>query len=184
MEDLQPVRAAARSFETARLLLRPYELADLGPMAEMFGDAEVTAYTLLGSRTPDETAEVLEGYRTFLAARGYGMLAILDKQTGAYLGEAGLFVTPMGPLALRYALARQAWGRGLATEASVAVIDDAFDDLGLHRLLAGVIAANAASVKVVDKLGFAFDSLVSAAGKEFNLYTLAREAWLTRRRGS
>ena len=183
MEDLQPVRAAARSFETERLLLRPYEPGDLAPMAEMFGDRQVTAHTLLGYRTPEQTAEVLEGYRAFLAARGYGMLAILDRQTGGYLGEVGLFVTPMGPLALRYALARQAWGRGYATEASVAVIDDAFDGLGLHRLLAGVIASNAASVKVVAKLGFAFDSVVSAAGKEFNLYTLGAEAWRERRRG-
>jgi RimJ/RimL family protein N-acetyltransferase len=182
MEDLQPVRATARSFETPRLLLRPYEAGDFEPMAEMFGDRDVTAHTLLGFRTREQTAGVLEGYRTFLAERGYGMLAILDKATGAYLGEVGLFVTPMGPLALRYALARQAWGRGYATEASVPVIDDAFADLGLHRLLAGVIEANAASIRVVEKLGFAFDSVVSAAGKEFNLYVLSRAGWERRRR--
>jgi RimJ/RimL family protein N-acetyltransferase len=184
MEDLHPVRAEARSFETERLLLRPYEPGDLDAMVEMFGDAEVTAHTLLGFRDRAGTAAVLDGYRQFLAERGYGMLAILDKQTGGYLGEVGLFVTPMGPIALRYALARPAWGRGYATEASAAVIDDVFDDLRLHRLLAGVIAANTGSIKVVDKLGFAFDSVVSAAGKEFNLYVLPRETWLDRRRGA
>ena len=182
MEDLQPVRAAARSFETARLLLRPYEPGDLAPMAEMFGDRDVTAHTLLGYRTPEQTAEVLAGYRSFLAARGYGMLSIIDKATGAYRGEVGLFVTPMGPLALRYALAKAAWGKGFATEAPVPVIDDAFEGLGLHRLLAGVIETNVASIKVVDKLGFAFDSVVNAGGKEFNLYTLSRAAWQERRR--
>ena len=181
MEDLHPVRAEARSFETERLLLRPYEAGDLDAMAEMFGDAEVTAHTLLGLRDRAGTAVVLDGYRQFLAERGYGMLAILDKESGSYLGEVGLFVTPMGPIALRYALARPAWGKGYATEASVPVIDDVFDDLRLERLCAGVIAANAASIKVVDKLGFVFDSVVNAAGKEFNFYVLPREVWLGRR---
>jgi [ribosomal protein S5]-alanine N-acetyltransferase len=151
-------------------------------MAEMFGDREVTAHTLLGYRTREQTAGVLESYQNFVAERGYGMLAILDRQSGAYLGEVGLFVTPMGPLALRYALARDAWGRGYATEASIPVIDDAFDALGLHRLFAGVVEANTASIRVVDKLGFAFDSVVSAGGKEFNLYQLPREVWQERRR--
>jgi RimJ/RimL family protein N-acetyltransferase len=183
MDDLQPIRAAARSFETERLLLRPYEPSDLDGMAEMFGDPEVTAHTLLGRRSRDETASVLDDYRAFLAERGYGMLAILDRATGAYLGEVGLFVTPMGPLALRYALARHAWGRGYATEASAAVIDDTFSDLGLHRLLAGVMPENVGSIRVVDKLGFAFHSDVTAAGKTFRLYVLAREAWLARQQG-
>lgn len=181
MEDLHPIRTIPRSLETARLALRPYEPGDLDAMADMFGDPDVTAHTLLGRRTRDETAQVLDSYRGFLAERGYGMLAILDKATGQYLGEVGLFVSPMGPLALRYALARQAWGRGFATEASAAVLDDAFDGLGLHRMFAGVIAANLASIKVVDKLGFGFDSVVNAAGKEFNLYMLSREAWVQRR---
>jgi RimJ/RimL family protein N-acetyltransferase len=48
-------------------------------------------------------------------------------------------------------------------------------------MFAGVIAANLASIKVVDKLGFGFDSVVNAAGKEFNLYMLSREAWVQRR---
>ena len=182
MEDLHPIRTSPRSLETARLTLRPYEPGDLDAMAEMFGDRAVTAHTLLGTRTRDATVEVLDSYREFLAERGYGMLAILDKTTGHYLGEVGLFVAPMGPLALRYALARQAWGKGFATEASAAVLDDAFDGLGLHRVLAGVIAANLASIKVVDKLGFVFDSVANAAGKEFNLYALSREAWLRRRK--
>jgi [ribosomal protein S5]-alanine N-acetyltransferase len=182
MEDLQPIRAAARSFETARLLLRPYEPGDLDAMAEMFGDAEVTAHTLLGRRDRAQTSAVLDGYRGFLAERGYGMLAILDRETGQYFGEVGLFVSPMGPLALRYALARPAWGKGIATEASAAVLNDSFDDLGLHRVFAGVTAENGASLRVMDKLGFVFREVVSAGGKTFNLFELTRDDWKARSR--
>jgi len=182
MDDLQPIRAVARSLETGRLLLRPYEPGDLDAMAEMFGDAEVTAHTLLGRRDRAQTAAVLDGYRAFLAERGYGMLAILDSASGQYLGEVGLFVSPMGPLALRYALARQAWGQGIATEASGAVLDDSFDDLGLHRVFAGVTAENGASLRVMDKLGFAYREVVSAGGKTFNLFELTRDDWKARSR--
>jgi RimJ/RimL family protein N-acetyltransferase len=181
MDDLQPTRAMARTLETPRLVLRPYGPGDLDAMAEMFADAEVTAYTLLGQRARAETAQVLEDYKGFLAERGYGMLAIIDLETRQYLGEVGLFVSPMGPLALRYALARAAWGRGIATEASAAVIEDTFDELGLHRLLAGVIAANLASIRVVEKLGFVFDREVDAGGKQFNLYALSKQSWAAKR---
>lgn len=177
MDDLHPVRASARSLETERLLLRPYEPGDLDGMAAMFGDPEVTAHTLLGRRSRAETEAVLESYRAFLAARGYGMLAILDKATGTFLGEVGLFVAPMGPLALRYALARPGWGKGFATEASAAVLDDSFDGLGLHRVLAGVTPENTASLRVMDKLGFAFIDNVTASGKYFRLFELTRAVW-------
>jgi ribosomal-protein-alanine N-acetyltransferase len=163
--------------DTARLRLRPYELADLDAMAEMFGDPDVTAFTFLGRRDRQQTAAVLEGYMSFLAEHGYGMLAILDRATGAYLGEVGLFVSPMGPLALRYALSKAAWGKGYAAEASAAVLDDCFDRLGLDQLLAGVKPENKASVRVMEKLGFAFERSVTDSGHSFGLYSMSREAW-------
>src|SRR5690606_18152088 len=104
---------------------------------------------------------------------------VLDRETNAYLGEAGLFVTPMGPVALRYALTRAAWGRGLATEASVAVIEDAFGRLDMETLVAGVILANTGSIRVLEKLGFVPGERVTAAGIEFRLFHLARATWRT-----
>jgi ribosomal-protein-alanine N-acetyltransferase len=182
MEDQHPIRAEARSLETARLLLRPYRLEDLDDIAEMLGDLEVGAHTFLGPRDRQQTAEVLAGYLSFTAERGYGMLAIFDRQTNQYLGECGL-VAPIGPLALRYALARRAWGKGYATEASVAVLDDAFYDLGLRRLVAGVVPANAASKKIMAKLGFSEFDAVTVAGHEFTLFELTADVWKARRRG-
>lgn len=175
MTSVQPV------LETRRLRLRPYEADDLDVMAAMFGDPDVTAFTFLGQRDHAQTAAVLEGYMTFLAERGHGMLAILDRETDAYLGEVGLFVSPMGPLALRYALNKAAWGKGYAVEASAAVIDDSFGRLGLDRLIAGVKAENAASVRVMEKLGFTYEQSLTAAGHTFGLFGLSRETWFLRR---
>jgi [ribosomal protein S5]-alanine N-acetyltransferase len=171
------------ALETGRLVLRPYVEADLDPMAAMFGDPEVTAFTLLGSRDREQTAAVLGDYMSFLAVHGYGMLAILDKSTGAYLGEVGLFVSPMGPLALRYALAKSGWGRGYAVEASAAVIDDSFGRLGLESLIAGVKLENEPSLRVIEKLGFTYFDTVTEAGHTFALFRIAATEWAPRPSG-
>jgi ribosomal-protein-alanine N-acetyltransferase len=167
--------------ETARLRLRPYEAGDIEPMAAMFGDPEVRAFTYLGTLDRAQTGKVLDEYVGYLAEHGYGMLAILDRETGAYCGEVGLFTSPMGPLALRYALNRGAWGRGLATEASAAVIDDTFGRLGLEKLFAGVKDVNVASVGVVRKLGFVYESEATAHGHTFGVYGLTARDWRSRR---
>jgi RimJ/RimL family protein N-acetyltransferase len=169
-------------FETARLRLRPYDPGDLDAMAEMFGDPDVTAYTFLGGRDRAQTAAVLDEYMAFLAERGYGMLAIQDRVAGRYLGEVGLFVSPMGPLALRYALSRAAWGKGYAVEASIAVIDDSFERLGLDELIAGVKPENKPSLRVMEKLGFIYDRTITVSGHAFGIYSVTRDGWKARRR--
>ncbi len=166
--------------ESERLVLRPYAQADLEPMAAMFDDPDVTAFTFLGRRDRAQTAAVLTEYMSFLAGHGYGMLTILDRTTGTYLGEVGLFVAPMGPLALRYALAKSGWGRGYAVEASAAVLDDAFGRLGLESLLAGVKFENKPSIRVMEKLGFAYVQTLTEAGHTFGLFRMTAKEWAAR----
>ncbi len=54
---------------------------------------------------------------------------------------------------LGYELAPEYWGRGYATEAARAMIDFGFKELGLHRVYAWCIADNAASAKILERLG-------------------------------
>lgn len=175
--------APVPAFETPRLTLRPYELADIEPMAAMFADPEVTAFTLLGPRSHAQTEEVLDAYRGFLLDNGYGMYAILDRATGAYLGEVGTFHAPLDgePVFLRYALARAAWNKGIATEASIPILDDAFDRLGLDEMGAGVVADNLASMRVMTKLGFTQGGTADARGHHFELFHLPRAQWRAHR---
>jgi RimJ/RimL family protein N-acetyltransferase len=172
--------------ETARLRLRPYDAGDLDAMAEMFGDAEVTAFTYLGRQDRAGTERVLAEYCGFHLANGYGMYAILDRGTGKYLGEAGLFVPPAVAstelLALRYALSRSAWGKGIATEASSAVIEDAFGRLDKRAIIAGVVPDNLPSMRVMDRLGFSRGPEVTSGHHTYAVFTLTREAWRARER--
>lgn len=173
--------STAITLTTDRLILEPYAEHHLDAMAEMFGDPEVTAFTYLGKQDREGTARVLAGYMRFHREQGFGMFAVLDRITGAYLGEAGLFVPPVVAsdryLALRYALSRAAWGKGYATEASGAVIEDAFGRLGKPAIIAGVVPHNLASMRVMDRLHFARGPVVQAGEHSYAVFTLTREAW-------
>ena len=172
----------APAFETSRLIIRPYLSSDLDTMAAMFADPDVTAHTLLGQRDRVQTEAILDAYRTFLSENGYGMYAVLDKASGVYLGEVGTFVPPVDhePLALRCALVRDAWGKGIAPEASVPIIDDVLDRLGFDHLIAGVVAENTGSIRVMEKLGFRLGGEREAEGHLFGIYSLHRDDWRVR----
>ena len=68
------------------------------------------------------------------------------------------------------------WGRGLAVEAGQAIITFAFDTLGAKELFAGHHPANAASRRVIEKLGFRFTrkELYAPTGLEHPSYSLTR----------
>ena len=59
-----------------------------------------------------------------------------------------------------YWLAEEYWGRGIATEAVVAVTEYGFSTFGLHRIYAGVFASNPASMRVLRKAGYQLEGVM------------------------
>jgi RimJ/RimL family protein N-acetyltransferase len=86
---------------------------------------------------------------------GFGPSALLDGETGALLGRAGLHPWPQwDEVELGYVLARHAQGRGLAGEAARAWFAVASTQLGLDRLTAVIRPDNAPSRALATRLGF------------------------------
>ena len=67
---------------------------------------------------------------------------------------------------LSYSLARDFWGRGIATEAVRAARDWAFANRGFSRLASFILPDNARSIRVAEKLGAVRESMVSLRGLE------------------
>ena len=61
-----------------------------------------------------------------------------------------------GAVELGYWIAEEHWGKGYATEASKAIIDHAFDDLGISQIYASYRTENVRSKRVLEKLGFEY----------------------------
>jgi ribosomal-protein-alanine N-acetyltransferase len=139
---------------TERLAIRPFTLADRPAMAAIYADPEVMRH--IDTRGEDPATWVA-GYVAHQAAHGWAFWAVADRATGELLGEAGFgpFDGIVGAsLELGYLLRRDAWGRGLATEAARACLDAAFDGLGATEVRAVVDVGNDASLRVARKLGF------------------------------
>lgn len=165
------------ALETARLILRPFVPGDLEALAALYADAEVMAYRGAGTRTYDESAATLAAIAAHYAEHGYGVLAVRDHTTGAFLGEAGLRRMPeIGETEVRYVLAREAWGKGLAAEAARAAIADGFGRIGLRRIVGFAWPGHMASRRVLEKAGLGFETVRSLPGFAKPLAFYALEA--------
>jgi ribosomal-protein-alanine N-acetyltransferase len=88
------------------------------------------------------------------AKRGYGMFALVERDSGAIVGFAGL-VHPGGQLEpeVKYAFLRAHWGVGLATEAVPRLLAYGASAHGLRRIIATVAPGNLVSQRVLAKAG-------------------------------
>jgi RimJ/RimL family protein N-acetyltransferase len=154
---------ASGELRTERLLLRRWREEDRAPMAAINRHPEVTRYL---NRPVGEAA--IEAFHELLLEQwerhGFGLYAIESREEGegcergALLGFAGVaYPTFLPGLAERpeigWRLARSAWGRGLATEAALAVREHAFATLALPELISIIHPDNARSQRVAQKLG-------------------------------
>ena len=180
--DWRAERAAAvPPLVTERLELRRFTAADLEPLLDVFGDAEVMRY-VGAERRPlgrgQVEAPARQRPRRDWSAHGFGLLAIVERDTGRLVGEAGLQHLEAGPdIELGYTLARAAWGRGYATEAARAVLRWGFAGLRLHRIVAVADPANTASLHVLEKLGMTRRGRRECYGAVMAEHALSLGAW-------
>jgi ribosomal-protein-alanine N-acetyltransferase len=163
---------------TDRLLIRPFALTDLDAAARLLD----TVWLAEDEAPPPPDPERLAGHRRWLEwtvlsyeqhaklyQSSYGDRAITLRATGELLGAAGYTpclhpfgqvglgdAPPMGhtaELGLFWAIAQQHRGHGYAGEAARALIDFAFGEMHLHRIVATTDYDNVASQRVMVKLG-------------------------------
>jgi RimJ/RimL family protein N-acetyltransferase len=79
-----------------------------------------------------------------------------------------------------YALEPSCWGRGYATEAAAAALGVGFDDAGLREIAGIARAANAASLRVMDKIGMRREGPARYFGTDWIKYTTTAAAWRAR----
>jgi RimJ/RimL family protein N-acetyltransferase len=168
--------------ETARLILRPWRDSDLPLFAEQNADPVVMRY-LVGPLTREASDAYAEAARTHLAETGYGKWAVEAPGVASFIGAVGLSrvrfeasFTPAVEVAWR--LHRHFWGRGYATEAARAAIEDGFSRVGLPEIVALTTLENIASQRVMERLGMTrtieFDHPRVAVGSPLRRHILYR----------
>ena len=140
---------------TARLKLREFGPADFAAIYSYSADPRVTRYLFFGPRDEENTAEYLDG---LLASqrevpRTRFELAVEETESGRVIGACDLSLIERDVADLGYMLGTPDWGKGFATEISLALIDAAFLDLRAERVISTVDVNNRASIRVLEKIG-------------------------------
>jgi RimJ/RimL family protein N-acetyltransferase len=145
--------------ETDRLLLRQFTEGDLDLLVELDSDPEVMRFITGGRATPrgEIESEVLPAFLIYYQRfDGYGFWAAIEKGSGVFIGWFHLRPgpgTPRDEPELGYRLRSSAWDNGYATEGSRALVHKAFTELGAKRVVAGTMAVNVRSRRVMEKAG-------------------------------
>lgn len=189
---------------TPRLTIRPFVAADAPAMAAVLGDAEVMRYSESGSLNEAEVSNWIgEQVKAYSQSRYFGRWAICENAGSQAIGYVGLTqdqgrtaegeaeslpaigyvklaqeegLTAAREAELGFRLARRSWGKGYATEAAQAVVEDAFGTDKVDRLIGIVDPHNGASVRVLQRLGMSYARPISFEGYDYpdHLYVLDR----------
>lgn len=181
--------------ETDRLVLRKFVASDVDHLVELDADPEVMHFITNGqptTRAEIETEVLPEFLRWHRSSTYLGFWAAEEQTNGSFLGwfhlRPGDGHSDTEP-ELGYRLRRSAWGRGLATEGCRALIDHAFGQHQIERILAETMVVHTASRRVMDKCGlrparfFRADWPYAIPGDEHGdvEYVITRAAWLQQR---
>jgi RimJ/RimL family protein N-acetyltransferase len=138
--------------ETDRLLLRPLTTADLDDLVEMHARPEVVRW--MGTYDRSAALERLERNEREWEERGHGLVAILERTSGQFLGRSGLKYWPQfDETEVGWVLHPDAWGHGFATEAGQACLEWGFRALEVPYLTAMIVPDNDRSISVATRLG-------------------------------
>jgi ribosomal-protein-alanine N-acetyltransferase len=147
--------------ETERLLLRRLVPEDLDALHALYSDPIVRQYFPEGILSLEETREELEWFLNGHPRHPeLGLWATIHKESGQFIGRCGLLpwtIDGQFEVEIAYMLAKEYWGQGLAAEAARGIAKYAHETLGLTRLICLIDHDNAASIRVAEKTGMAFE---------------------------
>lgn len=181
------------SLQSDRLCLTPLSADDIDLALDMFTDPDVVRYVCdlmdeeeIRAGLPDTLKRGADGW--------IGIWCVTYKATGEKLGSIFLLPIPIeqddtdysliipgqipdGEIEIGYAFKTSAWGQGFATEACQRLVDFAFEETPLKRILASFYEENEASKAVLRKTGFADIGEMFCYGEMSPVYEMTRAAW-------
>jgi len=183
--------AAFDRIESERLILRRFRDTDLAPFVAYRNDPEVARYQSWDSFDEREARAYIRevGSAQPGVPGDWFQFAIESKEVGSLVGDCALQVDGQEPYRaeLGFTLAREHQGKGYASEAVSRLLDYAFEDLGLHRVVAIADCRNEPSWRLLERVGLRqeghfLESLWFKGGwSDEYLYAVLKDEWLGKR---
>jgi len=165
--------------ETERLILREMIPSDDEGMFELDSNPEVHRFV---GKSPvtliDESRLMIENIRTQYAENGIGRWAVILKETNEFIGWSGIKLIKdtinnhQNFYEIGYRFIQKHWGKGYATEAGLAFVDYAFNEMKVENLYAYADAGNINSRHILEKLGMHYVNSFEYDGEEEVWYAM------------
>ncbi|MGA2760035.1 MAG: GNAT family N-acetyltransferase [Candidatus Cybelea sp.] len=175
---MQSSTAAPDTVVTPRLIGRRVTAAHLDYMLEVDGDSRIAQW-LFGPQGPEQSRARLVRWMAMWQETGLGFW-IFEDSDRRLVGHGGLFNSPReeGEVEVGYVIKPAHWGRGLATEITLASLKIGFESLRLKRIIGIAQSANAPSRRVMEKCGMLFEAaFASPDGRPGVRYAIAKSRW-------
>ncbi|MDZ7362374.1 MAG: GNAT family N-acetyltransferase [candidate division KSB1 bacterium] len=170
---------AVLQIQTRRLNMRPFTMNEVDALHRLWTDPHVRKYLwddIVISQ--EQAAAVVESSIASFAQRGFGFWAMFPKDRDEVIGFCGFRLFDDPPeVEILYGVNPEYWGKGLATEASQALLRCGFEEHGFERIYAGADPPNAASFRVMEKCGMTFAKRMIINNIEVIYYVISREAF-------
>lgn len=174
------------ALETDRLILDTWASADWIAFHPIATDIEVMRYITGGVPwSEDEIRSFVDRQMELYRTRGFCRWKLIHKPDGNVIGFCGVGFWRNGPAReIGWWLARPYWGRGLATEAARAALDDIFERVRMDRVVSIAMLGNRASIRIMEKLGLQFDCEFENEGFRLVRYAIDRTEYAGRPRST
>ncbi len=169
---------------TARLRLEPFDERHFDGIRAINSNPDVMRYITGRPETPQETHAVIARTAANWAGLGYSWWVWIEQSSGAIIGSGcvqNIERDLANPLELGWRLLPDKQGLGYATEAAREMARFAFETLNTPVLYAVCDPANAASAKVMQRLGMHYRGIERWYARDTSAYSITREEWLALR---
>lgn len=162
--------------ETERLLHRPFTVEDVERFVAIRSKTDVARY--IGGAAANTKAKLekrLAYYRSTHETKGFGIEAIVWKDTNTIIGWSGLQPVEDTPhIQLTYGLTPEFWRKGIGVETALAWLNYGFEQLQLKQIVALADPNNTGSCKIMEKVGMQLEGLQLYKGIDCCFYTISK----------
>jgi RimJ/RimL family protein N-acetyltransferase len=164
--------------ETSRLLLREFIPQDADALAAVLGDPVAMQY-YPAALDRKGVEEWIERNRSRYQSDGYGLWAMVLKDSGELIGDCGCILQEVegaNHVEVGYHVRRDLWGNGYGTEAARACMEYAFTALEVTRVISMIRPENVQSIRVAEKNGLTCEKIIFWRGYDHCIYAKRRGA--------
>jgi RimJ/RimL family protein N-acetyltransferase len=162
--------------ETPRLILRDFQPKDCDRLAPILANSKVMKFSLTGVLSVPQVQAKIDNFVASYKKFGFGKWAVILKESDKLIGYCGIAIEQIDKAKEReigYRLDPAFWGRGIATEAASTALQYGFEQLNFPYILGIVERENAASVRVIEKLGMKYKKETVFHGVKVDIYQVS-----------